>query len=253
MLFYLTLVAVLAALALDPSAKASFAASPQRPNVRDANNLPLTNAKRLALGLPLLPPRRAPTPRGTAAGSSVSILPPVVHTCNILVQDASTGQPLGYISPTLADGSRYATVQTSPVGALSVTFSASATSHTQLTLQAINGDPDLPILAAYVSAGSPSSTDLGPDRAGIARLIARAPPEPSASRRGVIIAPAYSHSETTIWSYDLVSQALTAQWTNSDGSTPQTLIYYDASAPLFFLSRQTGLDGPNQLVTFKCL
>ncbi|KAJ7872848.1 hypothetical protein B0H14DRAFT_3438683 [Mycena olivaceomarginata] len=103
------------------------------------------------------------------------------------------------------------------------------------------------------SAGSPSSTDLGPDRAGIACLIALAPPEPSVSRRGGIIAPAYSHSETAIWSYDLVSQALTAQWTNSDGSTPQTLIYYDASAPLFFLSRQTGLDGPNQLVTFKCL
>lgn len=119
MLFHLTLIAVLVALALDPSAKASFAGSPQRPNVKDANNLPFTNAKRLALRLPLLPPRRgmypssrkgqnlrahkivAPTPRGTAASSvSISILPPVVyaspqlilylqilisssHTCNI--------------------------------------------------------------------------------------------------------------------------------------------------------------------------
>jgi hypothetical protein len=58
MLFHLTLIAVLVALALDPSAKASFAGSPQRPNVKDANNLPFTNAKRLALRLSLLPPRR---------------------------------------------------------------------------------------------------------------------------------------------------------------------------------------------------
>jgi hypothetical protein len=101
MLFHLTLIAVLVALALDPSAKASFAGSPQRPNVKDANNLPFTNAKRLALRLPLLPPCRgmysssrkgqnlrahkivAPTPRGTAASSvSISILPPVVYSAS---------------------------------------------------------------------------------------------------------------------------------------------------------------------------
>ncbi|KAJ7351991.1 hypothetical protein DFH08DRAFT_956810 [Mycena albidolilacea] len=228
-----------------PERQSLFFRVPQRPNVKDANNLPFTNAKRLALGLPLLPPRprRAPTPRGTAA-SSVSILPPVVHTCNILVQDASAGQPGGYISPTLTDGSRYAPVQTSPVDVLSVTFSASATSHTQLTLQAVNGDPDLPTLAF---PAVPTSGLIA-----LACLIALAPPESSPSRRGVIIAPAYSHSETAIWSYDLVSQALTSQRTNSDGSTPQTLIYYDASdmrqtpsAPLFSLSGQTSLDGPN--------
>ncbi|KAJ7818782.1 hypothetical protein B0H14DRAFT_3876891 [Mycena olivaceomarginata] len=235
------------------TADAAFVGSAN--NARDG--LRLTNGRRLALGLPLLPPRRA-TPRQAAAGSSASMLPPAVATCNIRAAYASTGQSLGYLSPAITSFN-YRTFQDTQAGALVFTFTASASAssslNTQLTLMTTNGDPDYPVNGAVVRGVRDTATDLGPDRSATASLSpVSAPDPPSALDRRT----GYGHTETAIWTYDPASHALSAQWANTDGAMPRNYIYYDSGAVEsvggFLLSGQASIEGypTRSQVTFTC-
>ena len=114
------------------------------PAPRPASSLPLTNARRLQLGLPLKKPHRKVDKvkrSGTPPTSSVSsrnfflnksflkhipsffLFAPGRINCNILVNNTDSGDVLGYVSPKFNDFGEYGYFQPSQDGALSVTLS----------------------------------------------------------------------------------------------------------------------------------
>ncbi|KAK7046245.1 hypothetical protein R3P38DRAFT_2873189 [Favolaschia claudopus] len=119
-----------------------------------------TNAKRLALGLPPLPPRRATRAR-SAARSMASPLPPGTYSCNVGVTDASTTELLGYLSPPPSANQYHGTLQPSASGALSVRLAASTSSSTGSSLVALNGPAGYPYITARVSS-QPGYQEISP-------------------------------------------------------------------------------------------
>ncbi|KAF8217985.1 hypothetical protein K438DRAFT_1925249 [Mycena galopus ATCC 62051] len=202
------------------------------PSPRSAPSLPLTNAKRLQLGLPLKQPTRRYTAKAAIAKRSAipSAIPPASITASILVNNAS-GSALGYLNPQLNAFGEYGYVNDSLSGALSVTFSYDPTSPSAIfDVTANNGvDANFPFFGAIVGYAS-TSNDLGPGSSN------------------------YNYLGAT-WSYDPVTALLTPQWTNTNGSIVAASMLYDATNVTFLMTGDidafTKFDVNATIVTFS--
>ncbi|KAJ7489121.1 hypothetical protein FB451DRAFT_1390292 [Mycena latifolia] len=257
----LTLLAVVA-LCLDLSAEASRTPrAPRRPRAADLTGdppLPSTNAKRLQLGLPLLPPRRrAPTPRGSAPRSEPSPGVLITRTYNLAATVMGTSQFLGYVSASVNSFGVYGAFQSTQGGALQVTFTYSGLAHTALSLSTPNGlNMAYPFFGATLGAPDNSyylSTDnyVGAFLGGTTQVSAGPPVMGSST-----VLPS-GWSESAIWTYDSTSRVLTPKWTNADGSSPPTTVILwnpaDNTMNLFGNPSVVNLDSALRLVTLTCV
>jgi len=231
---------------------------------------PLTNAKRLAMNLP-----REPHGRGHHIGTHVRGVPrddsKSRHrtTCNILAK-YTNGTRVGYITAKLNEFGEYGLFQPKRDGALVVSFSPSCDGdgHDQLTHQlnllATNSPwPGFPYFGAIVGFVS-TNNSLGPNSYNYAYLggTMKFP----AGSLPVLEYNSFSNTtgipkdtESAIWSYDPKAHAITAQWVNTDHSTPPNHIVYandfnnalvlTGDVPLF----QSTFGVPYPEVTFKCV
>ncbi|KAJ7087498.1 hypothetical protein C8R44DRAFT_893200 [Mycena epipterygia] len=215
---------------------------------------PLTNAKRLAMGLPPLNPRR----RGAVAPRQ-SPLPPASTKCNILATETD-GTFAGYVSPAWNSFGEYGALQDAQDGALEVSFSYSPDSPGQLSFTATNGpDATYPFIGAIKGISS-SSSDLGPGSANYAYLggTSQTPAgsPPSAGDNAFDAATHLTEDiESAIWSYDSSTQAITAQWINTDSSAPSTHIVHTQGVLALTgdVNAFTSTFGPTDEVIFFCV
>ncbi|KAJ6550986.1 hypothetical protein DFH09DRAFT_1499577 [Mycena vulgaris] len=219
----------------------------------------LTNAKRLALGMPPLKPRR----RGGAARAANSPAVPIPQTCNIRAQ-GTDGTDFGFISPVWNGFGEYGTFQSAQDGALEVSFSYSADSSTQIGFTATNGPSATFPLMGAIDGFASDSPDFAVGSYNYAYLggTTQSPPgsPPFSGASSFSTATGISERiESAIWSYDPKTQAITAQWVNTDGSMPATHIVYanDSNQALALTgdvsSFQNTFGAPYPEVTFVCV
>jgi len=230
----------------------------------------LTNSKRFALGLPPLKPkahrRAGPGIGGThvqaAARALTSQVPPVTAQCNILATD-SNGNVIGFISPSWNGFGEYGTFQGSSAGALVLSFSYIPGSSSNLDCTAVNSPSGAyPFFGAIDGFGS-DTDDLAPGNPNYVYIGGTtqtpAGSTPASGGNSFAAATGYDESvESAIWSYDPVSQAITANWVNTDGSTvPTTIIYADGDENALALTCDYGafssVYGAFPAVTFACV
>ncbi|KAJ7100939.1 hypothetical protein B0H15DRAFT_944231 [Mycena belliarum] len=186
----------------------------------------LTNAKRLALGLPLLRPHR----RITAPPTS-SPLPPVPQRCNIRAV-GTDNTDFGYLSPLWNGFGEYGMFQASPDGALELAFSYSPGSPSQISITAANGPSAMYSFFGAIVGFASTSNDFGLGSyhyaylGGTTQTAAGAPPSSDGDNSFSAATGISKDIESAIWSYDPVTHALTAQWVNTDGAAPATHIVY---------------------------
>ncbi|QRV78592.1 hypothetical protein RhiJN_06607 [Ceratobasidium sp. AG-Ba] len=187
---------------------------------------PATNAQRLARGLPLIKPkahrrhfqRGGPHRLGSRALSApraeTSPLPPAHQKCNILVKTDDT--TLGYLKAQFNKYGEYGafTSEQNP-DTLEVSFSYSPDSPSQLDMLATNSPSKTFSYMGGVVGYSSGSDDLA---SGSSNSYSATMEDPTTEDQ-----PDY---ESAIWAYDPVTQAITAHWVNTDGSTSTTHIAY---------------------------
>ncbi|KAK7046441.1 hypothetical protein R3P38DRAFT_2873826 [Favolaschia claudopus] len=179
----------------------------------DNNHLPLTNAKRLAMGLPPLPPRRA-------------------------VWNSKTDEKLGYLSAQPNTVPSFANFQSSVIGALIVTFTTSSTSsNTGLIISIVNGPPNLPYFSAFLNTiSSTSLPEIRVGNNGVGWFTATADIDSQqTSANG-----AWVYTESAIWTFDQDSYFLTPVWRNHNSGRPTSVpqIYYQSNSK-FHSSQRT--------------
>ncbi|KAJ2916699.1 hypothetical protein MD484_g3676, partial [Candolleomyces efflorescens] len=188
----------------------------------------VTNAERLRRGISLLPPtRRSGTLRARA-----SCIPLSNGVGKIQVRRTSDNVVLGYIRNTY-DGQNsytYGTLANSLTVQLGSTDSTVVGGAIEIT--AINGpDANYPRIGSVGgSAGyNFNSGQLGYTYlSGTGHTPANSPPSFSAGHS--IQSLGYNApAESTVWFVNCLTGAITAQWTNTDGSQPSTSIFYDAA------------------------
>ncbi|KAJ6528521.1 hypothetical protein B0H19DRAFT_1274745 [Mycena capillaripes] len=213
-------------------------------------------------------------------------------TCNILARDAN-GTEYGYISPVLNADGFYASFQPAQAGALTVSFSYSATACSRLNLQVSNGpsaspflggsehifpiilQPDIDDAAALVVLGNSRSALRRSGYTSIPLGLTCTTPPSGAPRvfsndnSSSALSPADKREsrylESSIWRYNPATQALAAQWINPDGDEPETTIVL-AEHSSYYPRRRLALtgdvdrmrefteeDGSVAVVTFTCV
>ncbi|KAG9108579.1 hypothetical protein FRC07_008429 [Ceratobasidium sp. 392] len=233
-----------------------------------------TNAKRFAKGLPPLAPRTrrrhpqrgAPHRLGTrvqaAPRAQTSPTPPENQKCNILVKTGDA--TLGYITPSFNTFGEYGTFQPGPAGALEISFSYSPDSPSQLDFLATNGPSSTyPYMGAVMGYASDSDNfSQGSYNyayvAGTQQTPSGSPPVVGDSSFGTATGIPGDY-ESAIWTYDPATQAISAQWINTDGSAPGTHLLYanDGNDAILLtgdpatLNETFGTDYPE--VTFACV
>ncbi|OCH87392.1 hypothetical protein OBBRIDRAFT_159752 [Obba rivulosa] len=183
-----------------------------------------TNAQRLAVGLPPLPPkRRATGTRSVSASPSPSPRPPTTFTGHLEAR-SNNGTTVGFVKNTA--GGVDGIVPPSDPGTLEVSFSTTATP----------GAPPFSILATNpafpppFNVGGNGTAALGsgsPDVVAINHVGFTSPFSPPSIDAG---------GESSIWSYSTSTKEITAQWINPDGSHPTTFIGWNSTANFLFLS-----------------
>ncbi|KAJ7496282.1 hypothetical protein B0H11DRAFT_2385822 [Mycena galericulata] len=185
---------------------------------------PLTNAKRLAIGLPPLPPRR----RDPTTQPQPSSLPPIPTTCNIYVASADNSLK-GYLA-VLGESGAYGPLTDDRSAAVVVSFSYSATSWSELDFTVI-GDPGVAYPNIFFAAGANGyGNDFGPTMGENTAILI--PAEQTAPG-----SPAdYNGVESAVWIYDSGTQAITAQWINDDPPNSPTFFVYTYFESTLFLT-----------------
>jgi len=185
----------------------------------------LTNAQLLRRGLPLKEPilrRGSPVRR-----SNPSSVPPVkiTHRGIIEVHNAGNGNLLGYISKNLGNGGAQYVYDPSLSNALSVSFDTDQTnSCSQLDINAVDSNPSWPLLG-LVQGRDDSSSDLAPGSyqylyiAGVANPGTKPGDTPTQISNSYFIGSPRT-AETAVWTFNSATGALTLQWINTDGSSP---------------------------------
>jgi len=204
-----------------------FVAALATPGVIDLNSRELSNAARLARGLPPRAPRfrRFLPGRGTpildARDPSPSLIP---VSGSIKVTRADNGALVGYVANSFVNSAtrRYG-ITTDLSSALKAAFTGGSN---PLEIMASN-PPDAahPFFGAVVGPAS-SDDDLTSGSSNYALLTgtshtaAGAPPSAAGN--------SYSgqNSESTIWNYNTGTHELTASWINTDGVPGPTTLYY---------------------------
>ncbi|KAJ7899699.1 hypothetical protein B0H13DRAFT_2664277 [Mycena leptocephala] len=237
----------------------------------DANGRLLTNAKRLAIGLPPLPPRR----RATTAARAVlprSSAVPVTQTCNLMLTD-SNGESQGYVSGTdNGYGEFYILSAQTNALAVSFTYTPGSTPATQLNLLiANNPNPTYPFFGGRGTPGGgvPGET-LGSSNIFnyIEPVATTESPAGSAPFPGHYLHENFDSGrsgniESAIWNYDPDTQLLTATWVNpapDSSAIPLTLLTQIGTFMLVpndnvatFIRYESGGSEPIDIVNLKCV
>ncbi|KAJ2927509.1 hypothetical protein H1R20_g9580, partial [Candolleomyces eurysporus] len=169
-----------------------------------------------------------PTRRSGALVPRASCIPLSTGSGKIQVRRASDGVILGYIRNTF-DGQNSYTYGTL-ANALSVQLGSVDSSAGVMEIRAINGpDAAHPFVGAV---GGSAGYNFNPGQLGYTYLSgtghtpANSPPSFSAGHS--IQSLGYNApAESTVWSVNCLTGAVTGQWTNVDGSQPSTSIFYD--------------------------
>ncbi|KAF9563021.1 hypothetical protein CPC08DRAFT_706355 [Agrocybe pediades] len=203
-----------------------------------------TNAQRLADGLGPKPPmRRTQQRRGTpvrrqAEVSATPITPsPFVTRCGIMTIMDSDGEPVGYIGRSSFDESGLLLINETLTDAATVCFTAErgasiaqnvSLSFTDLTTE---GPIDFPLLALIQGMNNTDSnlTPLSAQYLTFGGAVGPAAPPgslPEYTNNTVSFAIGVERTVlTSVWTINLNSGSLTAQWTNEDGTQPPTQIF----------------------------
>lgn len=203
---------------------------------------PLTNAKRFALNMPPARPkahRRRPhgvAPRGgsrvaSAPRAVTSPLPPVSTKCNVRAT-STDGIDFGFISPVWNGFGEYGQFQTAQDGALEVSFSYSPDSPSQIDMIATNGPSATYPFFGAIDGFASESDDFSPGSynyaylGGTTQSPAGSVPFADGDSSFSAATGIPESIQSAVWSYDPKTQAITAQWINTDGSAPATHIVF---------------------------
>lgn len=173
------------------------------------------------------------------------MLPRIHHKCNILVKNAADGSTRGYLSRTRADFG-YGVFQESQEGSLEVSFDTSSDdlSPSELDFFAENAlDPSAPYIGANWLYGE-GGWDLNTETGSLASIEDNGTPTLPGS------SPTSSGWESAIWKYNPVTQDITVQWINSDGSSPPSHLVYSS---LWEVVGITGNASRYESITFTCV
>ncbi|KIO21384.1 hypothetical protein M407DRAFT_245478 [Tulasnella calospora MUT 4182] len=226
----------------------------------------MTNARRLAMGLLPLKPKasRHGTRAASAPRSNPSMSPPVPTGCNILVKSAT--ETFGYIKPQWNGFGEYGVFQADQAGALEVTFNASPdVASAELDFTVINTPSTTYPYFGAISGFASQSNDFGPGSynyaylGGTTQTPSGSPPSDTGDNSFTAATGIPETIESAIWTYDPTTQAITAQWINTDGSSPATHIIYanDTNQALTITgdvaTLQATFGAPYPEVTFTCV
>ncbi|KAL0956999.1 hypothetical protein HGRIS_003100 [Hohenbuehelia grisea] len=216
----------------------------------------LTNAQRLARGLPLNPPVRRRKRHGQIARrQNASPLPPITGYIS-LTCDSPIAEPDGpvYISSNAnAFGEYTPTTDLSEVLAISVP--ASSGSPTGMT--ALNGNlrVNFPNVVAILGFAT-TSGDMSPGSANYAYIggsTSTPPGSPAVTQPNSYSAAAGVPRgvESAIWQRD-ANNRLTIAWTNEDGSRPEVFFAYVPGANAFIITGDPAAFSANFGTTIAC-
>ncbi|KAG1860706.1 hypothetical protein DFJ58DRAFT_778581 [Suillus subalutaceus] len=184
----------------------------------------LTNAQRLARGLPILPPKfgrslpgyaRSPTVAGVK-DPSPSSAPPQTITGRILVK-SHNGKSLGHLH-NMASGINGVNFGASSAD-LHVSFTTSRSGKGLIDIQAVDAAFHGPHYIGTTSShtlatGSSTAVDFG----NAIRTPVHSPPVPAGQ---------HNADESAIWTFDPRTHELKVQYVNPDGQTAKTIIAYN--------------------------
>ncbi|KAF8895506.1 hypothetical protein BD779DRAFT_1466907 [Infundibulicybe gibba] len=192
-----------------------------------------TNAKRLALGLsPMAPHRRE---NDAARRSSPSSAPAITKRGYIQVINSANGGVLGYISKNSFSGAQYR-YQPELSDALIVKFSvdSAASSVTNARITSENSDTGFQILS-LVQGRDDTNPNIGSGSFHYLYFASSAGTAPGSTPSQVD--NSYSAAtgtpravESDVWSINLSSGSVTAQWINTDSSKPTTQFWTQSTA-----------------------
>ncbi|KAJ7185514.1 hypothetical protein C8R46DRAFT_1207668 [Mycena filopes] len=184
----------------------------------------LTNAERLTRGLKLLPPKRR---SGTAALARRSAGAPLTKSgvAQILAAD---GTSLGYIAENTNNNNHFGlTTEKSAALGLQFTIDSTVVGASQLDIGAATSYAAAWPLMGAIDGVVNTSDNLSAGSTNFAYIqgVTHTPPSsPPASVSNSY--PSAENCESAIWSYNALTNALTAQWVNTDGSLPPTAIAF---------------------------
>ncbi|KAJ6588785.1 hypothetical protein B0H19DRAFT_1057910 [Mycena capillaripes] len=196
----------------DDSAASSVRTFEPGANKRDPE-FGLTNAERLARGLKLLPPKRR---HGKAALARRSPGAPVTKRGVIMVTNANTNDVLGYVAENTGNNNHLGTGDL----ALAITFQFTVDS----TLTTTSYAASWPLMGGIVGVVNVSD-DLGTGSSNFCYIqgtIETPANSPPASVSNLNSYPSAEDSESAIWTYNSATNAITAQWVNTDSSLHPT-------------------------------
>ncbi|PPQ98112.1 hypothetical protein CVT26_003246 [Gymnopilus dilepis] len=194
----------------------------------------LTNAERLAKGLPLKPPTRR-SKKAHAARSNPSPVPTITYLGYIdvrsgpdsvgYVTNAGTAASVGHYMTT-TDQSQALLVSISlPVGAVSA-------SNVDISIPSLGGE-----LLGWVEGRDDTSPDMAQGSYNYLYLTGISPPGSDPNARPANLPNVYTSTsgnaraaESSVWSVNLNSGSVDFQWTNSDGSTPSVTAFLQSGA-----------------------
>ncbi|TFK50841.1 hypothetical protein OE88DRAFT_1659944 [Heliocybe sulcata] len=202
----------------------------------------LTNAQRLARGLPLRKPRRVQARQATP-----SSCPTISHTGTIRVTDIDAGGVLGYVSSTPNIFGEYE-LATTASGALRVSFGTSSclssAVYSQFDVTTENGISNFPLLG-FMTGFANTNYGIGSGSSNYAYLggVTQTPEGSPAIQQANSFSAASGIPdgvESAVWTWEPSSNALTVQWINTDGSSPTTYLAYLAGDAAIILTGDLG-------------
>ncbi|KAJ7869164.1 hypothetical protein B0H14DRAFT_3440867 [Mycena olivaceomarginata] len=203
-----------------------------------SRQLPSTNAGRLARGLRLLPPKRR---SGGAALPRRSASAPVTLTGNIKVLDTD-GNSLGRVYQNPNNLNHFGVSTTANPITFHFTLDPTAGSTSQLSIYAdstsyANTWPLMGAIDGVVNDGN----DLKSGSYNFAYVQSTtATPAESGPASVSNSYPTSEPAESAIWTYNAVTQEITAQWVNSNGDKPATAISFVAGSDALVITGDYG-------------
>ncbi|KAF8956766.1 hypothetical protein BDZ97DRAFT_1925139 [Flammula alnicola] len=184
----------------------------------------LPNAQRLARGLPLKPPTRRTSSVIAARQAQPSSVPSTTYT--VVIQVMSGSSSLGYVATDPNYWTPLLVPSTSDALHLSFSLPVGATSGSQLDLTMGDASGSL---FGLVEGRDSTSADIGTGNFNYLYLDPVSPLGSPPGSRPADIPSKFSTAsglnklaESSVWNVDLVAEALTAQWINTDGTSPAT-------------------------------
>ncbi|KAJ7261303.1 hypothetical protein B0H12DRAFT_1106186 [Mycena haematopus] len=182
---------------------------------RDEDPAGLTNAQRLVRRLPLKPPTR----RSSARAAMVSPTPQLVNRGYIQIwsldDSGNRAQLFGYVSRTTRELRQYL-VQPSIDNALLVSLRGDR------DLVTLNSDIPFPAFLGLVQGREDTSSGLAGGSSNYLYLASTEQTSPNATPQNVDNSGGPYPSESAVWTHDAVTDTLTANWVNPDGSLAPT-------------------------------